>query len=158
GRMAIFFGAWDQRPLLDAVFGRISRAELDRILDGIVATERMLAREGVLLVKLWLHLPLVVQKKRLKKLHADPPTRWRVTRQDWKVVVRADEYRAVSEQLIRRTSTGEAPWTIVEGTDRRYRNLTVARTLLEALGCRLEKFSTQPPPEPPRALSLTPAA
>jgi len=56
GRMAISFGGWYAGPLLDHVFGRTCRPELDEALDRVVDLEWMLRREGVLLVKLWLHL------------------------------------------------------------------------------------------------------
>src|SRR3954469_8704929 len=77
GRMGIFFGAWYALPILDRVFGRITDPELDQALDRIVETERMLEREGVLLVKFWLHLSRASQKKRLKAFEADPRQRWR---------------------------------------------------------------------------------
>ena len=72
GRIGIFFGAWHARPLLDCILGRISRPELDQALDQIVEFERMLHREGVLLLKFWLHLSRNAQKRRLKQLEADP--------------------------------------------------------------------------------------
>jgi polyphosphate:AMP phosphotransferase len=137
GRIGIFFGAWYADPMLDCALGRTSHPELDLALDPILKFERMLHREGVLLVKFWLHLSQVAQKKRLKELDADPSQRWRVMKRDWKLFQHYDAYRRVGEHLLRRTGTGEAPWTIVEGADRRYRNLTVARTLLDALRLRL---------------------
>src|SRR5947209_6373226 len=68
GRMGIFFGAWYAQPILDRVFDRESRIELDLALDRIVELEQMLNREGVLVVKFWLHLSKRAQKKRMKKL------------------------------------------------------------------------------------------
>ena len=139
GRIGIFFGAWYAQPILDCALGRISRPELDLALDQILKFESMLHREGVLLLKFWLHLSRDAQKKRLKELEADPSQRWRVMKRDWKLFKHYDAYRRVGEHVLRRTGTGEAPWTIVEGADRRYRNLTVSRTLLDALRPRLER-------------------
>ena len=56
GRIGIFFGAWHAGPILDRTFGRITLPQLDQAIDRIVEFERMLHREGVLLVKFWLHL------------------------------------------------------------------------------------------------------
>ena len=111
GRMAISFGAWYAGPLLDHVFGRIDRPELDQALDRIVELEQMLHREGVLLVKFWLHLSRDAQKVRIKELEADPRQRWRVIKRDWKLFKRYDEYRRVGEHVLRRTGSGDAPWT-----------------------------------------------
>jgi len=145
GRMAIAFGGWYARPLLDGVFGRISRPELDQALDRIIDFEQMLHREGVLLVKFWLHLSREGQAERLKDLEADPRQRWRVLKRDWKLFRRYDAYRSAGEHVLRRTGTGESPWEIVEGTDRRFCHLTVARSLLDALRGRLDRIKAEPP-------------
>jgi polyphosphate:AMP phosphotransferase len=158
GRLGIFFGAWYVQPLLDHTHGRIGRPELDQALDRILGFERMLHREGVLLVKYWLHLSRDAQKKRLKQLEADPSQRWRVRKRDWQLFKHYDAYRRVGEHVLRRTSTGEAPWVIVEGTDRRYRNLTVARTLLETLRLRLERGRSEPRVADPKPVYLVPPA
>ena len=116
----------------------------------------MLHREGVLLVKFWLHLSRNAQKGRLKALEADPRQRWRVMKRDWGLFKRYDAHRSVSEHVLRRTGTAEAPWTIVEGTDRRYRHLTVAQVLLDALRGRLEQVRSVSPASEPRLVPLPP--
>ncbi len=93
----------------------------------------MLVAEGALVLKFWFHLSRDAQKKRLKTLEKDPKTRWRVTDTDWERFKIYDRFRQVSEHTLRETSTGEAPWMIVEGTDPNYRYLTVGTHLLEAL-------------------------
>ena len=145
GRMGIFFGAWYAQPILDRVFGRIDRLELEQALERIEQLEAMLVREDVLIVKLWLHLSKSAQKRQIKKLEADPRQHWRIFKRDWKLFRRYDAYRSVGEHVLRRTGTGDAPWNIVEGADRKYRNLTVARLLLGAIHARLEKARAAPP-------------
>ena len=97
----------------------------------------MLTDEGALLLKFWFHLSKDAQKTRLKALEKDPKTRWRVTERDWEHFKLYDRFRAVSEMVIRHSSTAEAPWIIVEGLDAHYRSLTVGKVLLEALKKRL---------------------
>jgi polyphosphate:AMP phosphotransferase len=154
GRMAIFFGAWYAQPILDHVFERTDRLELDQSLDRIVELEQMLSREDVLIVKFWLHLSRKAQKKQIKKLEADPRQRWRIFERDWKLFRRYDAYRSVGEHVLRRTGTVDAPWNIVEGADRKYRNLTVGRLLLEAIQARLAKAKEAPCPASPAPLHL----
>jgi polyphosphate:AMP phosphotransferase len=154
GKMGIFFGSWYTAPIIDRAYGRIQGAELTRALSAIARFERMIVDEGALVVKVWLHLSKSAQKKRFLELEKDPATAWRVTKYDWSNRKHYDDFRKVSEQALRETSTAEAPWTVVEATDRRYRNLTVGRTLLEALNKRLEKkrptpVRAAPPPPPP---------
>ena len=157
GRIGIFYGGWDIRPLVQGVFGRIDQLHMERRLDGFIEFERMLAREKVLLIKLWLHLSRPALKKRLKKLQADPEQSWRIARQDWKLFRRYDLYRSLSEHMIRRTSMGEAPWTIIEASDRRYRDLTSARTVLTAIQERLEGLKNAPARPETKPLTLEPA-
>ncbi len=115
----------------------MKKAELDQALDEIGALEQMLANEGALLLKFWFHLSRKAQKRRLRGLERDPATRWRVTPQDWAKFERYDAYRAASGQVLQRTSSGFAPWYVVEGADERYRNVTVGRILLEAMRRRV---------------------
>ena len=135
--MAIIFGSWYSDPIVRRSFEKEDEARFDQRLERIVEFERMLANEGVVLVKLWLHVSKKVQKKRLAQYAKDPLQKWRVSKRDWKFAARYDEFRKASEHALRKTSTGEAPWTIVEGTDERYRTLTVTRALLQTLEDRL---------------------
>jgi len=137
GRIGILFGAWHTDPIINRVAGRIDNAQLELAMEQVVRFERMLVDEGALILKFWFHLSKKAQKKRLKALETDPKTRWRVTDTDWERFKLYNKFRKVSENALRATSTGYAPWTIVEGTDPNYRYLTVGRTLLDALAKRL---------------------
>lgn len=137
GQIGIFFGSWYTWPIVSRTMGDISKAELDQYNEEIRHLERMLAQEGVLLVKFWFHLSKKAQKKRLEELEEDEKTSWRVTPQDWKFFKLYDKFYKVSDHVLRETSTGEAPWVVVEGVDHRYRSLTVGKLLLAAIRDRL---------------------
>jgi polyphosphate:AMP phosphotransferase len=155
GTIGILFGAWHTDPIVCRVTKRTGRAELDRSIEEIVRFERMLTDEGVLLLKFWFHLSKERQKKRLRTLEKDPRTAWRVTETDWAHFEIYDRFRKVSEHYLRQTSTGDAPWIVVEGEDARYRSLTVGRTLLDAVRRRLD--GKEPRPAPDRAPPLLPS-
>ncbi|MRR58740.1 MAG: polyphosphate:AMP phosphotransferase, partial [Deltaproteobacteria bacterium] len=89
-------------------------------------------------LKFWLHLSKESQRTRLKSLEKDPATRWRVTEKDWKNFKIYDRFRTVAEHALRQTSTPEAPWTIIEGADPRYRYLAVGKAILQSLRSRLD--------------------
>ncbi|MDD4913457.1 MAG: polyphosphate:AMP phosphotransferase [Methylococcales bacterium] len=144
GRIGLFLGSWYTWPILDRVAGRTKEAELEQTLEQTRRFEKMLTDEGVILVKFWLHLSKDKQKKRLKLLEENPATRWQVTDRDWKRYKQYDKFRAVHEQVIRQTSTAEAPWLIVEGHDPHYRVLTVGEILLNAIRKRLDEPETPP--------------
>jgi AMP-polyphosphate phosphotransferase len=143
GKIGIFIGTWYSALLVENVYGDIKNAELDQRLERIIRFEKMLCDEGALVLKFWLHLSEDEQKKRLKSLEKNPKTRWRVTERDWQNFKVYDKFRKVSERMLRVTSTAESPWTIVEGTDPRYRYLTIGTTILNSLRQRLNG------PDPP---------
>lgn len=138
GKIGIFIGSWYSTPLLENVRGRSKNADLDQQLDRIVNFETMLCNEGALILKFWLHLSEEQQKKRLKKLEKDPKTSWRVKPGDWKNYKLYNRFRLVSERMLRNTSTPKAPWIVVEGSDERYRSLSIGTAILEALRRRLD--------------------
>jgi polyphosphate:AMP phosphotransferase len=137
GRIGILFGAWHSNPILDRVAGRTTEDELVRAAERIVRFERMLVDEGTLLLKFWFHLSKQAQKERLEALRADPKTRWRITDTDWARFKLYDKFRRTTELALRRTSTGHAPWLVVEGSDANYRYLTVGRAIADAMERRL---------------------
>lgn len=153
GKIGVFLGSWYTWPIINHVLGRTRQAELDQSLERAKRLERMLIDEGALILKFWMHLSKDKQKKRLEMLEKNPKTHWRVTHRDWKHFKQYDKFRAVHERVIRHTSTTEAPWTIVEGYDSNYRNLTVGKVILEAMRRRLDdsgiKTTTDHAPPPP---------
>jgi polyphosphate:AMP phosphotransferase len=156
GHMAIFFGAWEKSLINERACGRVSEAEFDQAIDQMVALEEMLAQENVLVVKLWLHLSKRAQRKRLKKLADDPQTSWRVGKHEWKLYRKYDEVRSAAEHYIRRTNHAASQWHLIDSENCRYRNLTVAQRLLDALQTRLHQAEHAPPRPAPRAVNLVP--
>ena len=154
GRIGIFLGSWYTDTIIKHVQSKTGTADLDQSLERARRFETMLADEGALILKFWMHLSRDRQKTRLKILEKDPKTRWRVTERDWEHYKQYDRFHAVAESVIRHTSTAEAPWTIVEGFDPHYRSLTVGKTILDAIRKRLDEAGTEkngisaPPPLP----------
>ncbi len=138
GKIGMFFGSWYTAPIVQRVMGKTKASQLAQSIDQINRFEKMLTDEGALILKFWFHLSKDAQKKRLKSLEKDSKTRWRVTDTDWERFKIYDKFRKVSEHALRETSTAEAPWMVVEGTDPRYRGLTVGKILLETLRKRLD--------------------
>lgn len=141
GKIGIFFGSWYTAPIVERVMGKTKKANLDQSIEEINHFEKMLTNEGALVIKLWFHLAKDVQRKRLKSLEKDPKTRWRVTDLDWERYKLYDKFSKISEHTLRSTSTAEAPWIVIEGTDPRYRSLTAGKILLEVLRKRLDHFT-----------------
>ena len=157
GHIGILFGSWYADPLADCVASRVSgKDKHDRFehrLERISQFERMLVAEGVVLVKLWFHLSKKATKARYKLLASDPRTAWRVTTAEWDHLHQHDEWVRASEEALRKTSTGEAPWRVIEGSDPAYRSLTAGRLLLDALNSHIKA-----PPAAAAAPAVAPGA
>jgi polyphosphate:AMP phosphotransferase len=137
GRIGLFLSSWYSTPVLDAAYRRIDRSALDQRLDSIAEFEKALADDGALILKFWMHLGRGEQKKRLKALEKNPLTRWRVSKLQWKHWRMYERFVDAAERTIQRTSTGQAPWRIVEGVDEAYRSLAVGRAIRDAIRARL---------------------
>jgi len=147
GRIGIFFSSWYTHPILDRVKGGMKKRAFEAELDAIRRMERLLTDDGMLLLKFWFHMSKDDQRKRLKKLEADPETRWRVTPVDWENYSLYDKFIRVCERVAVRTGTPAAPWRVVEAVDRRLQALTVGRTILEELTARLKARPAQKAPQ-----------
>ena len=95
--------------------------------------ERQLAADGYVVVKFFVHISKKVQEKRLHRLADNPDTAWRVSDQELDHIKDYDRIYARYDELLRDTDFDYAPWTLVNGEDKRTANLTIARTLVAAL-------------------------
>jgi polyphosphate kinase 2 (PPK2 family) len=143
GSIGILSSTWYSRPLVDRVFGIDDEARLESRLDEIRGFERTLANDGALFLKFWLHLGRDAQENRFRELSDDPLNSWRVSETDWEHWRRFDDFVEVGGRIINRTSTGRAPWHIIEGWDECYRGLRVGELLLSALEDRLDRWDEE---------------
>jgi polyphosphate:AMP phosphotransferase len=155
GEIGILFGSWYSEPLRRRVHDDIEQDTLDSTLTEIVRFEKMLADEGVLLIKLWFHLSKDKQKARIQALQKNPDTRWRVTEQDLRHLKLYGKFRKIAGHVLNTTGTAEAPWTVIEGFDANYRNLAAGKHILQVINRHLEAGdinplkTSAPPLQPP---------
>ena len=147
GQMALNLKARYSTPFLDRAYGRITDLEYLAALKRIQTFERMLADDGMLIIKFWMHLSRDDQEQRLESLQSDPETAWRVSDRDWEHWKMYDQFIATAERTITETNTDFAPWHIIEGADTNHRILTVSEIILDALKSRLAAHGHKPTPE-----------
>ncbi len=133
GRIHVFDRSWYNRVVKDRVDSHVNKEELQNSYNEIVSFEEQLSVDGTLIIKFFLHISQKEQKKRFEKLEASEETRWRVTAEDWKHNKQYDEYVGVYEDMLEKTDTAFAPWTIVEATDREYAAAKILSTVVEVL-------------------------
>jgi len=146
GGMAILDRSWYGRVLVERVEGFASEDEWRRAYDEINGFERSLADEGTVLVKLWLHISDEEQLARFESRRTDPLKAYKLTEEDWRNRGKRDAYCEAVEEMLERTSTGWAPWHLVEGDSKRFARVKVIETVIAAAEAGLERHGRQPPP------------
>lgn len=135
GSIAIMFGSWYTRPIVEHASGRIDDDAFDRAMERNRHLERMLMQDGALIVKFWFHIEADEQQRRLRKSRkrgSNP----QLEQQD-RYASMYPAFLSTAERAIRLTDAGECPWFLVEATDKRYRDLMVGETLLQTIEHRL---------------------
>ena len=143
GRIAIYDGSWYRRVLIDRFEKRTKNKELADVFHSINSFEEQLAEDGTLIIKLLLDIDKKEQKKRIDKLEKNKETAWRVTQGDKERNVHYDEYAAMMEDMLFKTDTDYAPWTIIESMDKRFATLKIYTTVIKAMADQIEKLQKE---------------
>jgi polyphosphate kinase 2 (PPK2 family) len=147
--MAIFDRSWYGRVLVERVEELATEKEWREAFQDIIDFERALADDGHVIVKFFLHISKKQQRRRFKKLEADPLESWHVQPEDWAHHSKYDEYLVATEEMLALTDTEWGPWVVVEATDRRWTRAKVFETLVYRLEDALERRGLSLPEPPP---------
>ncbi|MGN0372593.1 MAG: polyphosphate:AMP phosphotransferase [Enterocloster sp.] len=142
GRIAIFDRSWYRSVQVDRFDGLTPRSQLADAYQDIMSFEKQLSDDGTIIIKLFLYIDKEEQKKRFKKLEASRETAWRVTSEDWLRNKDFDRYLKMNEEMLEKTDTDYAPWTIIESVDRDFAALKIITTVMDRLEYELEKKKT----------------
>ena len=114
GGMAVLDRSWYGRVLVERIEGYATQEQWSRAYDEIVGYERMLAREGMVMIKFWLHISDDEQLKRFRRRERDPVKRWKLTEDDWRNRGRREDYIQAIEDMFEGTDHEHGPWELVE--------------------------------------------
>jgi len=132
GRTAIYHRSWYRRVLEERVEKHVSKKQWQQAYEEIRNFERQLADDGAVIVKFFMHISKKEQKKRFSKLVADKYMAWRIDKHDWEQHKEYEKYFKVTEEMLEKTSTHYAPWTVVEATDDRWAYVKILNTIVES--------------------------
>ena len=138
GEIAIFDRSWYGRVLVECVEHFCSEAEGKRAYREINQFERQLVDFGSIIFKFWIHISKDEQLRRFQERANTPYKAWKLTEEDWRNREKWDVYEGLVEQMLLRTSTITAPWTVVEGNDKWWARVKVLRTLVDKLSHELD--------------------
>jgi polyphosphate:AMP phosphotransferase len=138
GHITIFDRTWYGRVLVERVEGLCSEREWRRAYREINEFERHLVERGTVVVKFWLHISPEEQLARFEARQENPEKRWKITEEDWRNREKWPMYELAVNDMLQRTSTTYAPWTILEANSKRYARVKALRTVAAALEAALD--------------------
>ena len=133
GEIVLFDRSWYNRAGVEKVMGFASEEQVEQFLDQVPTFEKMLVDDGILLFKYWLGADQDKQEERLRERLEDPLKRWKLSPIDLAARDKYDAYTKAREEMLARTHTEWAPWTLVDFNDQKQGRLTLVRDLLDRL-------------------------
>ena len=133
GEIVLFDRSWYNRAGVEKVMGFASDKQVEQFLGQVPTFEKMLVDDGILLFKYWLGADQEKQEERLRERLEDPLKRWKLSPIDLAARDKYDAYTKAREEMLARTHTEWAPWTLVDFNDQKQGRLTLVRDLLDRL-------------------------
>jgi polyphosphate kinase 2 len=133
GEIVLFDRSWYNRAMVEPVFGFCTDKEYDNFMRGVTGFEKDLVRQGTVLVKLYFSVTKAEQARRFARRHDDPLRQWKLSEVDMQAQERWDDFTERKYQMLKRTSTVTAPWTIVRSGDKQKARLNAMKVILNAV-------------------------
>jgi polyphosphate kinase 2 (PPK2 family) len=146
GQIAVFDRSWYGRVLVERVEGFCTEAEWKRAYREINSFERALSEFGVIMAKFWIHISHDEQLRRFKERERIGYKSWKLTQEDWRNREKRADYESAVEEMLLKTSTLAAPWTVVEANDKHWARVRVLETVVELLSRELKWKPEDPLP------------
>lgn len=133
GHITIFDRSWYGRVLVERVEGFCTQEEWERAYREINEFERQLAEFGTIIIKFWLHIDADEQLRRFQSRQSDPQKQWKITEEDWRNRAKWKHHELAVIEMLERTSTIYAPWTILEANCKLFARIKSLETVVERL-------------------------
>jgi polyphosphate kinase 2 (PPK2 family) len=137
GQIAVFDRSWYGRVLVERVEGFATEEAWKRAFKEINSFERQLHDFGLVLVKFWFHVSEEEQLRRFEERRAIGYKAWKLTEEDWRNRAKWIAYEEAVEEMLVKTSTSGAPWTLIEGNDKYWARVKVLSKLVKILSAEL---------------------
>lgn len=137
GDIRIFDRTWYGRAMVERLEGFCTEAQWKRCYEEFNLFERDLHEAGTILCKFWLQISPDEQLKRFTKRMNTPEKQWKLSDEDWRNREKWDLYEESIDDMLQKTNTAYAPWTVVEADNKHYARIKVLKTVIEAIEKRL---------------------
>ena len=133
GEVVLFDRSWYNRSMVEPVFGFCTDSEYKNFMKGVVGFEKDLVRQGTILVKLYFSVTREEQAKRFTRRKTDPLRLWKLSEVDVQAQERWDDFTNVKYEMLKKTHTSSAPWTIIRSNDKHLARLNAMKTILNSV-------------------------
>lgn len=147
GQIAMFDRSWYGRVMVERIEGFCTEMDWKRAYREINSFERQLVDFGTILFKFWLHIDKEEQLRRFESRSEDRIRSWKLTDEDWRNREKWELYEEAVNEMLLKTSTISAPWTVVEGNSKMYARIKILKTIVDKLSLELD-FDPYGPFEP----------
>lgn len=133
GEVVLFDRSWYNRAMVEPVFGFCTEDEYRNFMKGVTGFEKDLVRQGTILVKLYFSVTKEEQARRFERRKTDPLRQWKLSEVDVQAQERWDDFTNQKYEMIRRTHTSTAPWSIIRSNDKHQARLNAMKVILNAV-------------------------
>lgn len=133
GEVVLFDRSWYNRAMVEPVFGFCTETEYKNFMKGVTGFEKDLVRQGTIFLKLYFSVTKDEQSRRFKRRKNDPLRQWKLSEVDLQAQERWDDFTHQKYQMLRRTHTNTAPWTVIRSNDKHLARLNAMKVILNAV-------------------------
>ena len=133
GEIVLFDRSWYNRAMVEPVLGFCTPEEHKNFMKGVVGFEKDLVRQGTILIKFYFSVTKQEQARRFKRRQTDPLREWKLSEVDIQAQDHWDEFTNAKYEMLKRSHTSAAPWTIIRSNDKHLARLNVLRVILNSV-------------------------
>lgn len=133
GEIVLFDRSWYNRAMVEPVFGFCSQEEYETFLRGVTGFEKDLVRQNTKLIKLYFSVTKEEQARRFERRTNDPLRQWKLSEVDVQAQDRWDDFTEMKYQMLKRTSTVDAPWTIIRSENKQQARVNAMKVILNSV-------------------------
>jgi polyphosphate kinase 2 len=133
GEIVLFDRSWYNRAMVESVFGFCTQKEYDDFMKGVKGFEKDLTRQGTILIKLYFSVTKDEQARRFERRKTDPLRQWKLSEIDVQAQDRWDDFTETKYNMLKRTHSHNAPWTVIRSNDKHKARLEVLKVILNSI-------------------------
>jgi len=153
GEAVLFDRSWYNRAIVEPIFGFCTPEEYQVFMKGVVGFEKDLVRQGTLLVKLYFSVTKEEQASRFERRRHDLLRQWKLSEVDLQAQERWDDFTTQKYEMLKRTHSNHAPWTVIRSNNKHEARLNALRVILNSVPYERGNYDIDYVPDPEIVIS-----